>query len=249
MSRPKLAIIGYGDFSKLIIRYLSPYADIVVSSRQADISKDGLEFEVVDIKTALTQGVIIPSMPAQSLEEFFAANKDLVNPEALIIDVCSVKVKPVETLLKVLPQTCEILATHPLFGPTSAAKGLTGLKIMLSPTRIKDEKYQEIKQFLSDELKLKIIECTPEEHDHAMAYAQGLSHYIARLMQVMNIPDSELTTNAYDDLKDMERIQGSDSWELFQSIMFENPYALKVNQEFKQAIKDLDVKLGINGRD
>ncbi len=249
MKKISLAIIGYGDFAKLLIKYLSPYADIVVTSRQKQINKQGLKFKVVDLETALAQPIIIPSMPAQNLEKFFTDNKKLINPNALVVDVCSVKVKPVQVLSKVLPTSVRILASHPLFGPASAKNGLKDLKIMLYPVRLSDDTYSLIKNFCKTKLKLNVIECTPKQHDEMMAYAQGLSHYIGRLMQIMEIPTNHLSTNAYDDLLDMKRIQGGDSWELFESIMFENPYALKVNAEFKQAIKDLDVKLGINGRD
>jgi prephenate dehydrogenase len=76
-----------------------------------------------------------------------------------------------------------------------------------------------------------------------MAYVQGLSHYIARVMDEMNIPETELSTLAYEDLIDMKRVQGGDSWELFYSIMEENPYTHKVNRDFKKACLALDKKL------
>jgi prephenate dehydrogenase len=116
---------------------------------------------------------------------------------------------------------------------------------MVHPTRIDPARYKRIKLFLRQELGLLVIECTPEEHDRMMAYSLGLSHYIGRVMQAMDIPQTELATRAYEDLLDMKRIQGKDSWELFQSIMHENPYALEVNQAFRQASQDLDKQLGI----
>ena len=48
----------------------------------------------------------------------------------------------------------------------------------------------------------------------------------------MAIPESALATLAYDDLLDMKHIQGSDSWELFASIVQENPYANAVHRRF-----------------
>lgn len=85
---------------------------------------------------------------------------------------------------------------------------------MLSPVRVPAADYQAIKHFLKVTLGLSIIECTPDEHDQALAYVQGLSHYIGRLMQIMKIPRTELMTRAYADLLDMKDIQGGDSWEL-----------------------------------
>lgn len=199
----------------------------------------------VSLQEAMAQPIVIPSMPAQHLEDYFKENARYLSPGALVVDVCSVKVKSVNVLKSVLPKSIHILATHPLFGPASAEVGLTGQRIMLFPARIPEAQYQKIRRFLQNKLKLKIIECSPEAHDKAMAYVQGISHYVGRVMQIMDIPDTELMTNAYADLLDMKRIQGGDSWELFESIMRENPYAVEVHKDFERACDALDAKLGI----
>lgn len=241
----KVGIVGFGEFSRLMVRELSPYFEILVSTRRVPENPESFACKFVSNKELLAQEIIIPSMPSQFLRGYFTANKDLVNKEALIIDVCSVKVEPVATLLDVLPESCEILATHPMFGPFSAANGIAGLQIMVHPTRIEDNKYSQIKNLLSDQMKLKVIECTPEEHDKQLAYVLGLTQYIGRVTQIMDIPDTTLKTSAYEDLLDMKRIQGNDSWELFESIMKDNPYWTEVNKKLKSAIKELDDKLEI----
>ena len=241
--KPTIAIIGYGEFTKLMIKHLHPYAKIVVHSRRMRPGQTGEKCRFVSAKEALGQKVIIPSIPAQILEPYFKKNNELTNPQALVIDVCSVKVNPVKVLKKVLPQTCSILATHPMFGPESAKNGLKGLKIMMYPVRMDLKQYEAIKKVLTKKLGLRIIECTVERHDKMMAYVQGLSHYIARVMERMDIPETELATAAYEDLVDMKRIQANDSWDLFYSIMHENPYAKKVNRDFKKACLHLDKKI------
>lgn len=222
---------------------MHPYARIVVHSRRNKAGATGSNCQFVSAEQALSQAVIIPSIPAQLLEPYFVKYKKFINPHALVIDVCSVKVKPIQTLKKVLPTTTSILATHPMFGPASANESLKGHKIMLYPVRIETKTYERIKVLLAKRLGLRIIECTLERHDKMMAYVQGLSHYIGRVMERMNIPDTELTTRAYEDLVDMKLVQGSDSWELFHSIMHENPYSKKVNQDFKRACLELDREL------
>ncbi len=245
MIKPTLAIIGYGEFAKFMIKRLCPYFDIVVTSRRPITDRGGLNFRPVDLETALAQELIIPSMPSQLLKDFFEKHRADLNPKALIIDVCSVKVAPIKVLQKVLPKTCQILATHPMFGPGSVKNGLVGQPIMIYSVRLTDKSYQKIKKFLKETLKLKVIETTPEKHDQMMAYAQGLSHYIGRAMQLMDIPSGDMTTKAYNDLLDMKVVQGKDSAELFQSIMLDNPFALEVNKKFKRTLKELDRKLGI----
>ncbi len=244
MPRTSIGIIGFGDFSKLMIRHLEPYADILVATRQKSPDSD-LKCRFVSNVEALAQPVVIPSMPSQFLESYFKENAKYLQPKAIVVDVCSVKVKPVKTLKKILPGSVEILATHPLFGPASASDTLAGQRIMIYPARLEPAKYEDIKGFLRDTMRLKLIECTPEEHDRTLAYVQGLSHYIGRIMDIMKIPDTELLTRAYADLLDMKKIQGGDSWELFESIMLENPYAKAVHDEFEDACRDLDKRLGL----
>jgi len=248
MQKYALGIIGYGDFTKVLIEYLSPYATIVVSSRQqsSDTLPDGCRFG--SVAEALAQPIIIPSIPAQFLETFFTDNHQLVNPTALVIDVCSVKVKPLQVLETLLPTTCQLIGTHPMFGPASIRdnNGVAGLPCALCPVRYDENTLRELRELLADKLQLKVIDTTPEQHDKEMAYVQGLSHYIGRVMDEMQISESELQTNAYRDLLDMKRIQGHDSWALFESIMQENPYALEVNADFQRACRRVDEKIGLS---
>ncbi|MEO7904852.1 MAG: prephenate dehydrogenase/arogenate dehydrogenase family protein [Candidatus Saccharimonadales bacterium] len=242
-----IGIVGYGDFSKVMIQWLSPFADIVVSTRQAsdDVLPDGARFG--DVAEVLSQPIIIPSIPAQFLQQFFTDHRELINPVALVIDVCSVKVRPLQVLQSVLPQTCQIIGTHPMFGPASITRngGIASLPCALCPVRATQLVVDELRHLLTDELQLRVIDTTPEQHDREMAYVQGLSHYIGRVMDEMQIPDSQLQTAAYEDLLDMKRIQGGDSWDLFRSIVHENPYAPQVNADFIAACKRVSHKVGL----
>ena len=222
---------------------LSPYADIVVSSRS---HREGIvNARFAEIDTVLDSPVVIPSIPAQYFEEFFAEHGAMVNPDALVIDVCSVKVAPLAVLEKYLPSTCQLIGTHPMFGPASIRKneGLAGLKCAYIPVRVDDTIAAALREFLEQTIGLRLITTTAAQHDKDMAYVQGLSHYIGRVMDIMDIPDSKFATYAYADLLDMKRIQGGDSWDLFMSIMNENPYAEEVRQQFTDACQTLDTKI------
>lgn len=247
MNKYKVGIIGYGDFTKLMLEYLETYANIVVSSRSRSEGDAGFGAKFAPVSEVLAQDIIIPSIPSQFFEDFFTQNIDHVNPNALFIDVCSVKVTPLKVLERLLPQTCQIIGTHPMFGPASVRRngGISGLPCVVSAVRASDELVIKLENFIEKNLKLKLLKRTPEQHDIEMAYVQGLSHYIARVMDIMDIPESELATLAYQDLLDMKNIQAKDSWDLFQSIMYDNPYALEINSKFKKACLELNKKLDI----
>lgn len=238
----KIGIVGFGDFTKLIIEHLSPYADILVSSRKYDSGDAGLGAKFATNKDVLSQPIIILSIPAQYIGDYIKKYFELINKNAIVLDVCSVKIHPIKDMLELLPQNCSIIGTHPMFGPASVSKngGLNGLKCVVCRVRSQDDEYNELIDLLGKELGLQVIQKSAEEHDREMAYVQGLSHYIGRVMDIMKIPNSDLSTLAYDDLLDMKKIQGSDSWDLFESIMKQNPYAIEVNNQFKEACNKLD---------
>jgi prephenate dehydrogenase len=247
MSRYKIGVVGYGDFTKLILEYLMPYAHIVVYSRSHNEGDAGFGAEFSDVATVLSQPIIIPAIPSQFFGEFFSSYHDAVNPSSVVIDVCSVKVRPLAELGRLLPKTCQIIGTHPMFGPSSVAKngGIKGFRCAVCPVRADEQTVTIVEDFLQNVLDLRVIRKTPAEHDREMAYVQGVSHYIGRVMDTLGIPESELATLAYEDLLDMKRIQGQDSWELFMSIMKDNPYAAEVHSDLKNAIKKLDEKIGL----
>lgn len=237
-----IGIIGYGDFTRVICEQLADKADIIIYSRSNPPGKRSHGASFVTIEEALSRDIIIPSIPSQVFEEFFSAHAHLINPQALILDVCSVKVKPLAVLERLLPKTCQILGTHPMFGPASVARngGVKGLVCVVVPVRIPAERLEHIKSYLKNELQLRVITRTADKHDREMAYVQGLSHYIGRVVDIMKIPQTELATFAYKDLLDMRFVQGSDSWDLFMSIVHENPYAAEVQAKMKEAQKILD---------
>jgi prephenate dehydrogenase len=240
-----LGIVGWSPFNELLVRKLAPFFDepVKVSSRKQQSGKAGDFAEFAPIQDVLSCEVVIPSIPSQFLPEFLKENVRYIHPTSLVVEVCSVKVRPVKALTEHLPADVQILSTHPLFGPGSAQDGLEGHRIMMHPTRIDPTWYEEIKRFLIDSYKLKVIETTPEEHDKAMAYVLGLTQSIGRASQSVDIPETPLATFAYNDLLDMKRIQGSDTWELYKSIMLENPYAFEVLDEFIYDLEQLRDKL------
>lgn len=239
----KLSIIGFGPFSALMIKHLQDDFDILVYSRDPS-SKDkaGLRFNFVTLEEALRQEIIILGMPAQFIAGFLKAHQTLINPQALVLDVASVKQKPLQDMRELLPGTCQIIGTHPIFGPGSAAKGIKGLRIVLCPERCQPDTLQRLRSYLKQK-QLVVLEKTADEHDREIAYVLGLTQYIGRTLKELGIHDTELTTTAYEDLLDMRRIQGNDSWDLFYSIMRLNPHAEEVVKRLKESFDMLDKQL------
>lgn len=235
----ELGLIGLGSFGQFMVPHLKPFFKICAfnrSDRSADAKRLGIDYESLEV--VASKSVVILSVPVQFLEEMLIKIKDIVQPGAMIIDVSSVKVKPVELMIKHLPKNVEILATHPLFGPQSGKNGIEGLNMVLSPIRTKRGRSTE--KFLSQTLKLNVLERTPEVHDKQMAYVQALTHFVGRAVNEMDIPDVEQKTNAYQYLLDIKRTLGQDSMDLFLTIENENPFAKEVRDQFIEELNKLN---------
>eukprot|EP00980_Cylindrotheca_fusiformis_P007096 scaffold1489_cov194-Cylindrotheca_fusiformis.AAC.6 len=149
-SRPlTIGIIGFGRFGQFIARTFAKHGKIVVTSRSdyTEIADDmGATYvPLSDPDTFLKQDldVIIFAVSilsfentikafAPSLEAYINRN----NRGPLLVDVLSVKEHPRQALLQHLPLECDILCTHPMFGPDSGKNGWRGLTFVYEKTRV-----------------------------------------------------------------------------------------------------------------
>jgi prephenate dehydrogenase len=239
-----VGVIGFGTFGRFMCGYLKRYGEVVVynrTDRRDEIERFGLT--AGSVEEALAQPIVILAISVQAQEAFWREHGAKVNPDALVIDVSSVKVKPVELMQKYLPKSCQILATHPLFGPQSGKDGIAGLSIVIWPVRLEETPLNKIMAFLQNELELKIIRKTPQDHDKDMAYVQALTFFIGRAIGRMGLPDTELATKTYQHLFDIEQIVGKDTDELFLTIQQENPYADEIRKELVAHLEDIEGEL------
>ena len=235
-----IGLVGFGSFGKFIYSHLSPYFEVKVHDEI--ISKGTLnKFKISNypLEKVCQCDVIILAIPVQFLEKAILKISTFINKKSLVIDVSSVKERPVEMMLNLLPDTVGILATHPLFGPQSGANGISGLNMVVCPVRVHNVTLRYIVQFLEDELELNLLKRTPEIHDRQMAYVQALTHFIGRAINEIDIPDIEQKTPAYQFLLNIKKNLGKDSLDLFLTIERENPYAEDVLDEFLSELQRL----------
>lgn len=237
-----LSIIGFGPFGQFIAPHLRPHFEVFAWNR-TDYSSTALELGVawVSIKEALSKDIIILCTNISYFEDFLKENSPYFNPKAMVIDVASVKIKPIELMKKYLPDTCEIVGTHPLFGPQSGKNGIEGLNFVLCPVRTAHT--QCIEHFTAQVLKLNVMLRSPDEHDKEMAYVQGLTHFVARALSAIGADDLQMKTRAYERLLEVKNFLSGDSWQLFEAIENDNPYAKEVRLRFMQELENLNSKL------
>jgi prephenate dehydrogenase len=125
-----------------------------------------------------------------------------------------------------------------MFGPQSGRHGIAGLKVVLCPLRT--GRLARIRDFLARELRLEVLEMSPEKHDSEMAYIQGLTHWMAKALREIKLPDLGLATPAYHHLLKIEENLREDSAALFRTIQAENPFAAKARAELMAKLREIE---------
>lgn len=151
-SRPlTIGVVGFGRFGQFIARTFSKHGKVVATSRSdySAIAKEmGITYvNLSDPKAFLEEGLDVILL-ATSIVSFEGAVSTLVphlkdwigvsplNRGPLVISVLSVMEHPREILIKLLPKECDIMCTHPMFGPDSGKNGWHNLNFVYERTRV-----------------------------------------------------------------------------------------------------------------
>ena len=110
----EIGIIGFGQFGQFAAKHMKNCKVFAADRSDKKNIADGVTF--TSIKEAASKEIVILSVPINKFESVVNEIKDFLKPGALVLDVCSVKVKPARIMEKLMPKNVEIIATHPLFG-------------------------------------------------------------------------------------------------------------------------------------
>jgi prephenate dehydrogenase len=239
----QIGIIGFGNFGKFMAKHLKNKAELVVTDN-ADKSKEaaelGVKFSTLD--EILKRKIIILAVPMENFVETLHKIKNKLQEGSLIVDVCSLKMFSCKAMKKILPENVEIIGSHPLFGPQSVKQRIKGMKIVLCKVKAKDKTFQKVKKFC-EELELKVITSTTEEHDKQMAVSQALTHFVGQALKNINIKRLEMSTKTFDDLMNIVNIIKNDTTALFENMQTMNPFAEEIRKKFIKEAEKMNAQL------
>lgn len=238
-----IGIIGFGRFGKLASHYLAKDFEVLVHTRadkDSEISRTGARAAALEV--VCKQDIVIPCVPISIFKNFLTDIAPLINPAALIIDVCSVKEYPIRWMKEILPDTVSILATHPMFGPDSASDSLDGRKICLCKVKIEEKQYRKIRRYLSSK-GLIVVEATAREHDEQIATSLALTHLIGRTLSESGAAQLDIDTEGYKRLLHILEVVERDTWQLFTDMHHYNSYAGKKRIEFMEVMQSINSRL------
>ncbi|MCG6893589.1 MAG: prephenate dehydrogenase/arogenate dehydrogenase family protein [Desulfobacteraceae bacterium] len=238
-----IGIVGYGRFGKLMARYLSEDFTVrVYRRREGDPEPWETRIAFDDLDGVCRLPLVILAVPISAMASVLAQVAPRLRDDALVADVCSVKTLPIQWMREALPASVSILATHPMFGPDSAADSLRDRKVVLCRERVPERLYRKIKSYLSGK-GLRLIETTADEHDRQIAVSLALTHTIGRALSAFGAGELPIDTEGYRRLLHILGVVEHDTWQLFQDMNAYNPYAAQARSNFLRVLEEIHRKL------
>ncbi len=144
----RIGIYGLGRFGAFFAGLLSSKAEVKAWSRNPDRPAPA-GVQRVGEEELLAMPAVCLCVDIGAMPEVLARIAPRLGPGTLVLDTCSVKELPVRWMRELLPPGVEILASHPMFGPDSGARGVEGLPMILCPVRLPEARYREWEGFFA----------------------------------------------------------------------------------------------------
>ncbi len=209
---------GKGRMGRWFDRFLSDTAglSVLVSDIDTELSPEDL---------AGRCDVVILSVPMDVFPEVVKQVGPLMPEGAFLTDLCSLKERQLNCMLEYTK--CEVVGTHPLFGPVEDS--IDGRRVAICPGR--GTKWLSWWQGLLDRYGAKTFTISSSEHDRTMAWVQALNHFIlislGKALEEDGIDLDQLlslaTPSFEQQLKIVSRLRLQDP-ELYATIQMANPY-------------------------
>lgn len=239
-----VAVYGMGRFGLFWAGELARRFDVVVSGRTRRDPPAGCRW--VSPKEACAADVLVLTVAISAIDGVLAEVAPWLGPNTVVMDTCSVKVHPVEVMLRRLGSHRTIIATHPMFGPDSARNGVAGLPIVCWPV-CGDGAVAAQWEAHFGAMGLRVIRMSPEDHDREAAYTQGVTHFVGRVLERIGLRESEIGTVGYRSLREIMTQTCNDPWGLFVDLQTYNPYTDAMRRRIRSAYDQ--VVEGLNGAD
>ncbi len=229
-----IGIYGLGRFGSLLATMFSHTYTVLGYDLVEDISPPE-NVRLCSREELFTADTVFFAVPISSFEEVIRQSVPLFREGQTICDTCSVKLHPVEVMKRLVPDHCNILATHPLFGPDSVQ--VMNRSIILHPVRCPESLYAEWQRHFQD-LGIHVISMDPDRHDFEMAYTQGITHFIGRVLE----PFQSLhptTSHGYQQVLQVIQQTCNDTLQLFLDLHSFNPHSKKMRQDFHKSLNSV----------
>lgn len=232
--KPKVGIIGMGDFGSLAANSLQGLCTVSCF----DINR---KLRANNLAEVMQSDFVILAVPLSAIEPVLNQIKPLLKRNTTLIDVCSVKQKPIEIFKQVLPHHKNIVFTHPLFGPQSTVNGIAGHTVILCDANSKAAK--NVRKFCKRSVGLKTVSMSARDHDLMMANMHALTFFVARGLNNFGLKSSRFQAPSFQMLLDLAKLDKVQSQDLFETVECGNIFAKGIRRRFVQEMQKLNSEL------
>jgi prephenate dehydrogenase len=234
-----VSVYGYGRFGKLWADILSEDFKVKVYSRRglkAEEVSPGIEITTID--SIFDCDAMFFCVAISSFEQVLIESKNYFRANTVYFDTCSVKVYPAQWMNENIPATNQIIATHPMFGPDSYYNATSPLPLAFCNVRSNEDVFKSWAKYFSHK-KMRVEIMSAEEHDEMVAYSQGITHYVGRVLADLQLQPSRIDTMGYGKLLDIIAQTCNDTWQLFIDLQRFNPYTSNMREDLQNSLEKI----------
>ena len=239
MNVKTVSVYGYGRFGRFWAEILAEDFRVKVYSRRG-LNKNEIsdKVEITDFKGLFEADAVFYCVSISSFEEVLKLSGKYARPETIFFDTCSVKVNPVKWMKTNLPVNSQVIATHPMFGPDSYFNTRSDLPMVMCNITAANEIFNWwVDYFGNKKMRTEIM--TPDQHDEIVAYSQGITHYVGRVLADLNLSSTKINTLGYIKLLEIIEQTCNDSWQLFIDLQRFNPYTQKMRVDLFESVEKI----------
>ncbi len=236
-----MGIVGFGRFGRFAVSHLRNYFDVSVydsNNRLTQAREMGISME--PLEHVAKSSIVLLCVPISQIRSVLMEIVPHLAENSLVADTCSVKYYPVSLMKTILPSHVQVIGTHPLFGPDSAAKSIQGKKIVLCPVRMRS--LSSVESFLN-RLGLNVLISSPENHDRLMASTQVVVQFLGRAFLELGLGRQDMATPGYETLINILDVVQNDTWELFRDLQTFNQFAKETRERLIESLITVNQKL------
>lgn len=250
-----IGLIGFGKFGQFLAKRLVENHQVIATSIEPELASKVAEMgctwvpwangvqemllnhrvEVLVLCTSIVSfAQTVNGLPFEVLKQ----------AKPLVVDVLSVKTYAKEVMLQCIPEECDILCTHPMFGPESAKHGWHGLPFVFEIVRAQ-QSWERVHKFLGifGKAGCRMVAMSCEEHDKQTAASQFITHLTGRVLAEHGCQQTPIDTVGYQNLCIIADHVCKDSFDLFYGLFKYNPNSMQQLCLLKRGIDEVERQL------
>jgi prephenate dehydrogenase len=238
----KIALLGYGRFGASLAGLLSE-AGATVSALDpgAPVPEEIRARSLEDLVRGAE--LVVVAVPVPAMRGAFEALRPLLAKGQIVVDVGSVKLGPSRAMAEIFGAEVPWVATHPLFGPVSLARGERPIIAIVCPNPLHPAATRRVAEVF-ERVGCTVIEKDADAHDREMAWTHALAFFVAKGMLDAGAPiDAPHAPPSFQALARTVEAARSDAGHLYAALHRENPYAGEARKKLLDALLSADVRL------